>query len=397
MRSQENELIAYLRELVRIPSDNPPGDCDRIAQRVEAEFRRFGINTERYDVRRRLGPAAPTILGWLGPPTTRPQLLLNAHVDVIPPGEGWSQDPYGASIVDGRVVGRGAAVSKSDVASYTYALAAVLETYGVPEKSVVAAITSDEETGGEFGPKWLIHSHGIKPKFAICAGFSHGVVIAHNGCLRGTFLVRGQSAHAAMPWIGIDAVEAAQTALARIYEIHRKLASRRSSIDGIQCPTLVATSIRGGGAPGSTAGVVEIQIDRRILPTDRTADALAELHELAARLTTETGADVTFKPTLIVEPLKPNHDQQELIEVIQEVGNSIVGHELRAHGVPIFTDARWFAANGTPTVLYGAGPANAADARGHGPDENVSIGDLVRATKVIARVIHRLITKPGGS
>lgn len=395
LRSHDDDLVGYLRDLVRIPSDNPPGECSAIAARVEEEFRRFGIDVERHDVPRESGPPAPTVLGWLGERTPVPGLLLNAHADVIPPGDGWSVDPYGGVVVDGRVVGRGAAVSKSDVASYTYALAAVGETYGVPAASAVVAVTADEETGGEYGPGWLVSGHGLRPRLAICAGFSHGVVVAHSGCVRGTFVVHGRSAHAAMPWNGVDGIEVALAVLARLYAVHAALASQRSPVAGIERPTLVATGIRGGGAPGATAGVVEIEIDRRILPADSTGDALAQLHGLAEELTRERGVEITFEPTLVAEPLRQSDGQEEIVRAVREEGPAILGHELEAHGVPIFTDARWFSGVGVPTVLYGAGPADAADARGHGPDENVAIDDLICATEVVARVIHRLTDKGG--
>ncbi len=396
LRAHRDGVVGYLRDLVRIPSDNPPGECSAIAARVEEEFRRFGIDVERHDVARASGPPAPTVLGWLGERTPAPGLLLNAHADVIPPGDGWSVDPYGGVVVDGRVVGRGAAVSKSDVASYTYALAAVGETYGVPAASAVVAVTADEETGGEYGPGWLVSKHGLRPRLALCAGFSHGVVVAHSGCIRGTFVVHGRSAHAAMPWNGVDGIEVAQAVLARLYAVHAGLASQRSPVAGIERPTLVATGIRGGGAPGATAGVVEIEIDRRILPADSADGALAQMHALAAELARESGVAIAFEPTLVVEPLRQSDGQEELVRAVQEEGAPIVGHELEAHGVPIFTDARWFSGVGVPTVLYGAGPADAAEALGHAPDENVAIDDLICATEVVARVIHRL-TGGGGS
>jgi len=398
LRAHRDDLVDYLRELVRIPSDNPPGDCSAIATRVEDEFRRFGLDVERHDVPRETGPPAPTVLGWLGPRTSTPSLALNAHADVIPPGEGWSVDPYGGVVVDGRVIGRGAAVSKSDVAAYTYALAALRETFGVPDSpTVVAAITNDEETGGRLGPGWLISDYGLRPDAVICAGFTHGVVTAHNGCLQGTIIVTGRSAHAAMPWNGVDAIRLAEAVLARLYDADTELARRSSDIAGIERPTLVATRISGGGPQGVTAGTVEISIDRRILPADSTEDALDHLERLVQSVARETGGEIVFEPTLIVQPLRPSDGQDELVRALQVEGAPIVGHELEPHGMPIFTDARWFSVAGIPTVLYGAGPRDPAEARGHAADENVQIDDLVRATEVVARAVRRLLTSKGGA
>ena len=85
-----------------------------------------------------------------------PMIALNAHGDVVPPGEGWTKDPYGAEIVDGWMYGRGVAVSKSDFATYAFALLALeeLERSGARLNGTVELhLTYDEEAGGEIGPR----------------------------------------------------------------------------------------------------------------------------------------------------------------------------------------------------------------------------------------------------
>src|SRR5262249_32620470 len=109
-----------------------------------------------------------------------PVIALNAHGDVVPPGEGWTHDPYGAEIVDGWMVGRGVAVSKSDFATYAWALKA-LEQLQTPLKGTIELhLTYDEEAGGEIGPAWLLSENLTKPDYALAAGFSYAVVNAHN-------------------------------------------------------------------------------------------------------------------------------------------------------------------------------------------------------------------------
>ncbi len=393
------DLVGYLQELVRIPADNPPGDCAAIAARVEKEFHRFGLGVERHEVAREAGPPAPTVLGWLGTPTKTPTVVLNAHADVIPPGDGWTVDPYGGAVVDGRIVGRGAAVSKSDVAAYTYALGALRETSALPEDvTLLAAITADEETGGALGPGWLVSEYGLRPKQALCAGFTHSVVIAHNGCLQGRILIEGKAAHAAMPWNGKDAIRLAQTVLARLYQLDQEFESRTSEIAGIKRPTLVATRISGGGPQGVTAASVEIGIDRRVLPTESVQEALEDIQRLVRMVGSEDGgASVEFEPSLLVTPLEPSPGQAELVQALCAEAPPIVGHELDVHGLPIFTDARWFSGVGIPVVLYGAGPRDPAEANGHAADENVRIEDLLAATEIIARAVRRLVSRKEGS
>ena len=154
-------------------------------------------------VRRKFGPG--------------PTIALNAHGDVVPPGAGWTHDPYGAEIVDGWLYGRGVAVSKSDIATYAFALKA-LESLNIALSGTVELhVTYDEEAGGEIGPRWLLEQGLTKPDLAIGAGFSYSVVNAHNGCLHLEVETRGRSAHAAKPFTGVDALEAATGVLSALY------------------------------------------------------------------------------------------------------------------------------------------------------------------------------------
>ena len=156
-----DEEVEFLQALVRAPSDNPPGDCTPHALLAAGLLEQMGFEVERYEVtsdvaatngmvsatnmivRQRFGSGGPTI-------------ALNAHGDVVPPGDGWTHDPYGAEIVDGWMFGRGAAVSKSDYATYTFALRA-LQASGMDLNGTVELhFTYDEETGGITGPGWLL-------------------------------------------------------------------------------------------------------------------------------------------------------------------------------------------------------------------------------------------------
>jgi succinyl-diaminopimelate desuccinylase len=129
------EEVAFLAALVRHPSDNPPGDCAPHAAHAAALLEGMGFTVERHAVPEALVRAAGMLSATnlvirhrFGP---GPVIALNAHGDVVAPGEGWSSDPYGAEIRDGRMYGRGAAVSKSDFATYAFALLA-LRAAGAP-------------------------------------------------------------------------------------------------------------------------------------------------------------------------------------------------------------------------------------------------------------------------
>ena len=129
-----------------------------------------------------------------------PTIALNAHGDVVPPGEGWTHDPYGGEVVDGKLYGRASAVSKSDFATYTFALRA-LEALNAAAEGRASSCTSPttRSSAASSAPAGCC-SHGLtKPDLLIAAGFSYQVVTAHNGCLQMEVTVHGKMAHAAIP------------------------------------------------------------------------------------------------------------------------------------------------------------------------------------------------------
>ena len=235
-----------------------------------------------------------------------PTIALNAHGDVVPPGEGWTTDPYGATISDGWMYGRGVAVSKSDFATYAYALLA-LQQCGAPLKGAVELhFTYDEEAGGEIGPLRLVEEGISKPDLVICAGFSYAVVTAHDGCLHLEVEVNGRSAHAAIPFTGIDALETATAVLSALYETRSTLAQTTSATPGIGSPQLTVGLIKGGINTNVVPDRVTLRLDRRIIPEEDPAKVEAELRDLIERtVARHSGATVTVTRILLALPLVP--------------------------------------------------------------------------------------------
>jgi succinyl-diaminopimelate desuccinylase len=390
------EQVRFLAELVRVPSDNPPGDCAPHARRTTALLEGLGFSVEQHPVparevqahgmitatnlivRRRFGPG--------------PTLALNAHGDVVAPGEGWTADPYGAEIREGLLYGRGAAVSKSDIATYAFALKALERCGGPLQGQVELHITYDEEAGGLVGPRWLLQQGLTHPDYAICAGFSYNVVIAHNGCLHLEVRVQGRSAHAARPETGVDALEATTELLNALYALRRTYGAVHSRVAGIDHPTLVVGLIKGGINTNVVPDVVTLHLDRRIIPEEDPEtverDLQRSIEEVAARL---PAVRVSVRRTLLAQPLRPAAGQARLVQAIQHHAQAILGESIPADGVPIYTDARHYSAAGIPTVLYGAGPRTLLEANAHRADERVSLEDLRKATHVIALTLADLL------
>lgn len=398
--AEHEAQAAFLAELVKVPSDNPPGDCRRHAERAAELLERQGFEVERHPVpedqvrkngmisavnlvvRRRFGEGGPVV-------------ALNAHGDVVPPGEGWTKDPYGAVVEDGWMYGRGVAVSKSDFATYAWALKA-LEASGADLAGAVELhFTYDEEAGGNIGPGFLLREKIAEPDLAISAGFAYGVTTAHNGCLHLEVQVDGRSAHAAMPFTGVDALEAATHVLSALYAFRKQLAERRSEVEGIGSPQLTVGLIKGGINTNVVPDRVTFRLDRRMIPEERSAEVEAELRAViaeAAKAMPE--AKVEVRQILVVEPLAPLPGGERMTELLCRHGSEVMGEPIRPRGVPLYTDAPHYASRGIPIVLYGAGPHTIEEANAHRADERLPLTDLRKATEVVARTLLDLLAPP---
>ena len=386
----------FLAELVKVPSDNPPGDCQRHADRVAELLEGLGFKVERHAVPADLVKANGMVSAsnlivreHFGP---GPTIALNAHGDVVPPGLGWTKDPFGAVIEDGLMYGRGVAVSKSDFATFAYALLALKASGAKLNGTVELHFTYDEEAGGLIGPGYILEQKLSKPDYAICAGFSYGVTTAHNGCLHLEVEIVGKSAHAAMPDTGYDALEAATVVLADLYKLRKGLATKVSKLEGIGAPQLTVGLIHGGINTNVVPDKVNFRLDRRIIPEENPQVVEAELKAyIEASAARSKGIQCTVRRILLAAPFVPIPGQEKLVSVIARHATSIMGDEIKPHGTPLYADARLYSSAGIPTVLYGAGPRSLLEANGHRADEKLKLDDLYKATEVVALSLRDLM------
>ena len=398
-----DEEVQFLQELIRVPTDTPPGNNAPHAERTadllagmgltaekhavpEAEVKAAGLETiTNLIVRRRYGDGGQTI-------------ALNAHGDVVPPGEGWTHDPYGGEIADGKIYGRAAAVSKCDIASFTYAIRA-LESLGAPLKGGVELhVTYDEEFGGEVGPGWLLAKGLTQPDLMIAAGFSYQVVVAHNGCLQMEVTVHGDMAHAAIPDSGTDALQGATHILNALYALNADYLKVTSQVEGITHPYLNVGLIQGGTNTNVIPGKVVLKLDRRMIPEEDPTEVEASLRrtieQAAASFNPPRGGKairVDIKRILLARAMKPLAGNTPLVQAIQTHGQALFGEPIPAVGTPLYTDVRLYVERGIPGVIYGAGPRTVRESNAKRADENLVLEDLRRATKVVARTLLDLL------
>ena len=391
-----DEQVRFLQELIRVPTDTPPGNNAPHADRAADLLRAMGLDAEKHPVPqadvRAAGLESITNLvvrRAYGPGRT---VLLNAHGDVVPPGEGWTHDPYGGEIEDGKIYGRAAAVSKCDFSTYAFAVRA-LEAVARPKAGKVELLfTYDEEFGGEVGPGWLLRHKVIHPDLMIAAGFSYQVITAHNGCLQMEVTVHGKMAHAAIPDSGVDALQAAVHILNALYAQNTLYKQVRSSVEGITHPYLNVGLIEGGTNTNVIPGRVSFKLDRRMIPEENPAEVEATLRRIISEAAAQKpGVTVDVKRILLAHAMKPLPGNQPLVDAIQKHGQQVFGEPIPALGTPLYTDVRLFCEAGIPGVIYGAGPRTVLESHAKRADERLELDDLRRATKVVARALHDLL------
>jgi len=389
--------VEILKALVRVPSDNPPGDCARHGEAAAKLFEGLGFKVERHSVPAELvkkhGMVSATNLVirerfGTGKGAT---IALNAHGDVVPPGQGWSHDPYGAEEQAGAIYGRGAAVSKSDFANYGFALLALKDNPAGLDGTVELHLTYDEESGGFLGPEWLLNEGISKPDLAISAGFSYAVVTAHNGVLHLEVTVKGRQAHAALPESGADALQAATGVLNALYAERRRLAKRKSKQPGIGTPKLTVGLISGGINTNVVPDRIVMRLDRRLIPEENGVKVEKALIALIKRAAKGKGISVGCRRVILAEPLKPIAGIERLVEPLTRHGKRELKAKIAVKGVPLYTDARHYSAAGIPTVLYGAGPRSILEANAHSADEHIKLSDLKAATRVIEAMLRDVL------
>jgi acetylornithine deacetylase/succinyl-diaminopimelate desuccinylase-like protein len=391
-----DEQVRFLQQLIRVPTDTPPGNNAPHAERAAELLDALGLSAEKYPVPQAEVHAAglQSITNLLvrrryGPGTT---VLLNAHGDVVPPGEGWHHDPYGGDIENGKIFGRASAVSKCDFSTYAFAVQALEAVAKPPSGSVELLFTYDEEFGGEVGPAWMLAHQIVKPDLMIAAGFSYQVITAHNGCLQMEVTVHGQMAHAAIPDSGVDALQAAVHVLNALYAQNTLYRQVRSKVAGITHPYLNVGLIEGGTNTNVIPGRVTFKLDRRMIPEEDPALVEATLRQVIARAAAQKpGITVDVKRMLLAKALQPLAGNQPLVDAIQKHGRLIFGEEIPALGTPLYTDVRLFCEAGIPGVIYGAGPRTVLESHAKRADERLELEDLRRATKVIARSLRDLL------
>jgi acetylornithine deacetylase/succinyl-diaminopimelate desuccinylase family protein len=374
----ESETVELLRELIRCPSENPPGQ-------EEATVGALASFLERNDVPFRIDevePGRPNLIAEIGD-GTGPTLVFNGHTDTVPFGDGWTRDPVGAELVDGHVYGRGACDMLAGVAAMTEAAVAIRRS-GTPLAGRILIHAVIDEEVDAIGSQRA--AADVEADWVIVTEASAGRIEAFGkGQINVEIVFRGKAAHSSTPEIGRNAINDAAAFIALVEVEANRLSE--SPYPGVGPVTFTPAIVTGGSHGSTVPAECTLTLDRRLLPTETLEEAEKHIQGLLDQLGVDRpGLDATLKPTLLFPPLPPA-DDAVLAEAIQKATVELGGQKPEISGATGATDASWYAQRGISAVIYGPGDGDTA----HQPDEFTEIDQLHFTTRVLALAALQLV------
>ena len=394
-------LVALARELVRIPSENPPGEERAVAEYVVEWARANDLDAELLDTpgypER---PNAVVAVGDAGDDAT-PTLVLNGHTDVVPAGDpaAWTHDPYAADVVvegdddsvgaagEGREVlyGRGSADMKTGLALALVTAREFAPRFdaGDVDGGLVVHAAAGEETGIP-GTRTCIDA-GYGGDYAVVLEPTDlRVATSAKGVVTYRVTVRGESTHASHPDEGRNAIDAARALFDRVDAYDATLRQREDELVGRGYASVTSVEAGTSGNMGVIPDACEFLLDRRVLPGESMEDVDAEVDDLLSAAAREDDVDATRETVQYYESasIPPDHALAELVRA--ETGDRAPSDPW---GMTAATDAREFVAAGIPAVVWGPGSLSQA----HTVDEHVSLDEARDAEGVLESVVERVL------
>ena len=399
-----DEIVQFTADLVRIPTVNPPGEAYEACARFLGEYlerRAFEVEYIAAEGRAEHTARHPrvNIIGVRrgGP---GPVVHLNGHIDVVPAGDGWTVDPFGGLVRDGKIFGRGVCDMKAGIAAAVFAAEAIARAGVTLPGTVEISGTVDEESGGFAGVGYLAESGRLakgRTDFVIIPEPLNvdRICIGHRGVYWFEVTARGRTGHGSMPFLGVSAIDGMGRLLQSVREVLRPaLASRRTAVPVVppaaRHATINVNGIDGGQPVGGIqtpciADLCRAVFDRRFLLEEGFDATRQEIAELVARVGAEetgaTGVRFDVRDLMVVHPVKTPDDSPVIVAVDHAI-RRVLGRPAELVASPGTYDHKHVARiAGIPhCIAYGPGELELA----HQPDESCRIDDLVNATKVIA-------------
>jgi acetylornithine deacetylase/succinyl-diaminopimelate desuccinylase family protein len=369
--------------MVRIPSENPPGDEREVAKLLHEKFDELGFKVQEYEVASKRVNVEATLRGKGGGRS----ILFNGHTDVVPAGprELWSKDPFGADFDGSRIWGRGTADMKGALGSMFVALQALTELRAEMSGDVLVHAVADEEANS-LGTKYMVEKKIAKADFAVVgegsvANDSIYIRPAVRGICWITLRTKGKAAHASNPAKGVNAVLGMSKLLLALQSL--SLPHKPHKI--LPAPTISpGTMIRGGIKTNIIPPECFAEIDIRNVPGMQEVDVISAVNGVIQKIQQEN-------PGITAEIINVNWgapaelpEGHELLDVAGRAVKQVTNAEPKLKGGYGTNDSRLLINQAGIPTLCGFGPGDDALGNAHAPDENVSLESLVKFSKIYA-------------
>jgi succinyl-diaminopimelate desuccinylase len=399
VESSRGELVERVKEFVKIPTVNPPGEhYEEMAEVLARRLNEIGLEVEVISVpkeelsRYSLELPRYVVVGVLRGKEGGRKLLLNGHYDVVPAGHGWSTDPFQPIVRDGRIYGRGSADMKGAIASMITAVKAIKESNIVLKGDLYLTFVPDEEIGGHLGSGYLVKNKLISGDACVIGEptNAYSLVTAQKGALWLELVTHGKAAHGSMPHLGINAVEKMAMVIVAFEKLKNEFAKYKSRIkfpEPVRHTTInIGGVIKGGTKINVVPDTCSCTLDIRVIPEETTESVEKRVREFLEELKKEV-PELNYE-LRVVDRIEPalTLETEEIVKVCREAIAGVTGREPSIEGLTGFTDMRWFKEL-MPTIIYGPGSMEQA----HVANEYVEIDKLVISAKVYSLTIMKFL------
>jgi succinyl-diaminopimelate desuccinylase len=393
-----DEMVNTLMELIRVPAIAPEsggnGEYDK-AMRLLEIIRDWGFDKiERYDAPdpRAKNGVRPNILAYYyGEQGEKsPRLWILTHLDVVPPGEGWTvTKPFEPVVKDGKIYGRGSEDNGQSLVASLYAVKALMNLGIRPKRTIILAFVSDEETGSKYGLKWLIKNH---PKLfrkndlvlVPDAGNSDGSFIEVAEKSRLAFQVKtiGKQTHAMSPEKGINAHLVGMRFATALHDMLYEKYSDKNDLFDPPISTFEPTKKeKNVDAINIIPGEDIIYFDCRVLPEHDLDEILKDIHELAKTFEEKYGAKIEINVLRKSKAPLPTSPDSEIVKLLVKALKILRNISPRVGGIGGGTFATFFREIGIPAAVW-----STVDETAHQVNEYAKIENLVEDAKIFAAV-----------
>jgi len=372
----ENEVVAYLSEFIKVNSVNPPGNEKDVARLAKAKFKEYGIESEIMDLDFE-EPNRANLLAKMGNSSQGPTLVYSGHFDVVPPGEGWTHDPLGAEIEGNIMFGRGTSDMKAGDVAMIMAMC-ILKKADVPLKGTLAFLgTSGEETNLQ-GARAYVEEFGVEgiDALAISEASVGDIYIAEKGVLWLKFTSKGKRAHGAQPEQGINALT---NMIQFVDRLQKDFQFKVTESDLLTPPTLSLTGMHAGELTNIIPDKCEAVVDIRTVPGNPHTEIIAEIERILSEVkATNPSIDISIEVQADLVPISTDVNHPFISSAVASFVETF-HQQPDIKGVTYGTDAVAFreANPDLPLLIFGPGDYT----RNHKTDEYVELSSVIDCTR----------------